>query len=67
MKHLRWQDLGFSEKDSRALARLQRHLDSFSLESELALWAQWVSEVEWGFDWTEEELDAAWSAQMRSI
>lgn len=63
MKSIRWQDLGFSDKEARALAHLQRSPDSFSLELELALWAQWVSEVERGFDLTVDELDAAWAAR----
>jgi hypothetical protein len=63
MEKIRWQDLGFSDNESRELSLKQRGSDAFSLERELRLWAQWVSEAERGIDWTVDELHAVWGAR----
>lgn len=48
MKPLAWTELGFTDEEAAALSALRLDSESFTLGEELALWAQWVRELEAG-------------------
>jgi hypothetical protein len=63
MRSIQWQGLGFSDVESQGLAGLRRSEASFTLSHELALWTQWVHELELGSLWTPDELESAWATR----
>lgn len=63
MKPIVWTELGFTDEEAAELSGLRLNSESFTLGEELAIWAQWVSELETGQLWVAEDLDAAWAAR----
>ncbi|WP_133984420.1 hypothetical protein [Kribbella voronezhensis] len=63
MEEVRWLEIGFTREEALVLAGFQRTPESWTLGVELAVWRQWVTEIERGELHTRDELESAYDVR----